>query len=279
MMARCARLAMRATSTSTAAPTEASSIQNNLFTHSQGRTEICGLGTGGNSRSNITIRHNTWVAGGLAYHGFPGFEWDCDSGRGNVIARNIAVDRDGGFAQDGSRRAARFARNIWGRRARVRLDRRGNCVSRNCNPRRRGRIGYRNLRACAGNCNTSSLTPRGARSSARRMAAGPVARREGQPQRHVVVHVLPARIPVANRSAPRRRPIKGYVVIEPAPLGGTPLHPDVGAAGGGTEDVVVDLVLRASRIAGIVAEQTPIWEPTTVLARKVRPADWKIWQL
>ncbi len=118
-------------------------IQNNLFTHSQGRTEICGLGTGGNSRSNITIRHNTWVAGGLAYHGFPGFEWDCDSGRGNVIARNIAVDRDGGFAQDGSRRAARFARNIWGRRARVRLDRRGNCVSRNCNPRRRGRIGYR----------------------------------------------------------------------------------------------------------------------------------------
>jgi|GEM_PF-6061520 len=117
--------------------------ENNLIETAQGRTEICGLGTGGTARSNITIRRNTWVDGGLAFNGFPGFEWDCDSGSGNLIERNIAVDPDGGFAQDGSAAAASFAHNIWGIPGAVTLDADGNCASAGCNPSGEGPIGYR----------------------------------------------------------------------------------------------------------------------------------------
>ncbi len=117
--------------------------ENNLVETSQGRTEVCGLGTGGTSRSNITIRRNTWVEGGLAYSSFPGFEWDCDSGSGNAVERNIAVDPDGGFAQDGSSSAATFAGNLWGKPSLVTLDASGNCTSANCNPAGQEPIGYR----------------------------------------------------------------------------------------------------------------------------------------
>jgi hypothetical protein len=118
-------------------------VENNLFSVNQGRTEICGLGTGGNSRSNLTIRNNTWVGGGLAYTGFPGFEWDCDSGAGNTIERNVGIDSDGGFARDGSMTAASISSNIWGRPATVTLDGAGNCVSANCNPDGQPPIGFR----------------------------------------------------------------------------------------------------------------------------------------
>jgi hypothetical protein len=116
---------------------------NNLIETALGRTEICGLGTGGASRSNITIRRNTWVDGGRAFGGFPGFEWDCDSGNGNTIARNIAVDPDGGFALGGSSSAASFSSNIWGKPSSVTLDADGNCTSANCNPAGQEPIGYR----------------------------------------------------------------------------------------------------------------------------------------
>ena len=118
-------------------------FENNLIEANRGRTEICGLGTGGTSRSNITIRRNTWVDGGQAYSGFPGFEWDCDSGSGNTVERNIAVDPDGGFAKDGPSGSATFADNIWGRPSRVSLDRNGNCTSAKCNPPGQEPIGYR----------------------------------------------------------------------------------------------------------------------------------------
>jgi hypothetical protein len=118
-------------------------IENNLIEENQGRTEICGLGTGGTSRSNITIRRNTWIEGGLTFTGFPGFEWDCDSGTGNTVANNIAVDPDGGFAQDGSASAATFANNIWGTPSKVTFDAEGNCISANCNPPEAEAIGYR----------------------------------------------------------------------------------------------------------------------------------------
>jgi hypothetical protein len=49
-------------------------FENNLIETAQGRTEVCGIGTGGTSRSNITISRNTWVDGGKAFSGFPGFE-------------------------------------------------------------------------------------------------------------------------------------------------------------------------------------------------------------
>jgi hypothetical protein len=118
-------------------------IENNLIEENQGRTEICGLGTGGTSRSNITIRGNTWIEGGLTFTGFPGFEWDCDSGSGNLVADNIAVDPDGGFAQDGSSSAATFTNNIWGTPSKVTFDAQGNCTSANCNPAGADPIGYR----------------------------------------------------------------------------------------------------------------------------------------
>lgn len=117
--------------------------ENNLIQTARGRTEICGLGTGGTSRSNITIRRNTWVEGGQTYSGFPGFEWDCDSGSGNRVERNIAIDPDGGFAQNGSSGAATFAANLWGKTSLVTLDAQGNCTSANCNPVKEEAIGYR----------------------------------------------------------------------------------------------------------------------------------------
>jgi hypothetical protein len=117
--------------------------ENNLIQIARGRTEICGLGTGGTSRSNISIRRNTWVEGGQQYSGFPGFEWDCDSGSGNRVEGNIAVDPDGGFAQDGSAGAATFSRNLWGQPSLVTLDGQGNCTSANCNPAGQEAIGYR----------------------------------------------------------------------------------------------------------------------------------------
>jgi len=117
--------------------------ENNLIQIARGRTEICGLGTGGTSRSNITIRRNTWVEGGQTFANFPGFEWDCDSGSGNTVERNVAIDPDGGFAQNGSAGAATFSSNLWGKPSLVTLDAQGNCTSANCNPAGQEAIGYR----------------------------------------------------------------------------------------------------------------------------------------
>jgi hypothetical protein len=118
--------------------------ENNLIETAQGRTEICGLGTGGEERSNLTIRRNTWVEGGLAFSGFPGFEWDCDAGSGNAVERNIAVDPDGGLEMtSGSAGAATFSANLWGEPSLVALDAAGNCTSANCNPAGEEPIGYR----------------------------------------------------------------------------------------------------------------------------------------
>jgi hypothetical protein len=117
-------------------------IENNFFDTARGRVEICGLGTGGTSRSNITIRRNTFLDGGQAFNSFPGFEWDCDSGSNNTITRNIAIDPDGGFDSNGYSSAI-VAPNIWGRPGAVTLDGAGNCTSANCNPAGEEPIGYR----------------------------------------------------------------------------------------------------------------------------------------
>jgi hypothetical protein len=115
---------------------------NNLIEIAQGRTEICGLGTGGSERSNLTVRRNTWVDGGIAFNGFPGFEWDCDAGANNTITRNIAVDPDGGLADNGYD-AALVEPNLFGTPGTVTLDAAGNCTSANCNPEGEEPIGYR----------------------------------------------------------------------------------------------------------------------------------------
>ena len=96
--------------------------ENNLIETAQGRTEICGLGTGGKERSNITIRRNTWVDGGLAFTSFPSFEWDCDTGTGNTVERNIAVDPDGGLTMSTFPDSATFSANLWGQPSLVTLD-------------------------------------------------------------------------------------------------------------------------------------------------------------
>jgi len=115
---------------------------NNLIETTQGRTEICGLGTGGDARNRITIRNNTWTDGGRAFPNFPSFEWDCDSGKRNRIIRNIAIDPDGGFADNGYD-AAIVSPNIFGKPSSVTLDADGNCTSANCNPAGQEPIGYR----------------------------------------------------------------------------------------------------------------------------------------
>ncbi len=122
--------------------TDTLTYENNLIETVEGRTEICGLGTGGVERSNITIRRNTWVDGGKAFNGFPGFEWDCDGGAGNVITRNIAIDPDGGLADNGYD-AALIAPNLFGTPSLVTLDADRNCISANCNPASEEPIGYR----------------------------------------------------------------------------------------------------------------------------------------
>jgi hypothetical protein len=117
-------------------------IENNLYSDSRGRVEICGLGTGGSVMSNVTIRRNTFSDLGQAYNSFPGFEWDCDSGSNDTITRNIAVDPDGGLAQDGFSSAI-VDPNLWGQESLVTLDANGNCTSTNCNPGGQEPIGYR----------------------------------------------------------------------------------------------------------------------------------------
>jgi hypothetical protein len=117
--------------------------ENNFVQVNRGRVEICGLGTGGTSRSNITIRRNTFADGGQAFASFPGFEWDCDSGSGNRVERNIAVDPDGGFAQNGSASAAIFSTNLFGQPRLVAIDAQGNATSANANPAGQEAIGYR----------------------------------------------------------------------------------------------------------------------------------------
>ncbi len=118
-------------------------IENNLFSDSEGRVEITGLGTGGTTMSNITIRRNTFSNLGLGYTGFPGLRWAATSGSNNVIERNVAVDPDGGFAQNGSASIATFSSNLWGQPSLVTLDSQGNCASANCNPAGQEAIGYR----------------------------------------------------------------------------------------------------------------------------------------
>lgn len=60
-------------------------LREHLIEHSRGRVEVCGLGTGGTSRSNITVRRNTVSDNGQTFGGFPGLEWDCGSGTGNLV--------------------------------------------------------------------------------------------------------------------------------------------------------------------------------------------------
>jgi hypothetical protein len=117
-------------------------VENNLIEIARGRTEACGLGTGGTNRDDLVIRNNTWIDGGQAYSNFPSFEWDCDSGSNDVITRNIAVDPDGGFANNGFS-AAIVAPNLFGTPGLVTFDSDKNCTSANCNPSGQPPIGYR----------------------------------------------------------------------------------------------------------------------------------------
>lgn len=116
-------------------------VENNLIEDSRGRAEVCGLGDGSTARSNITVRNNTFR--NLGQIGLAGFEWDCDSGSGNTITRNIAVDARGGFDQGGNSASFTQSHNIWGQPNAVTFDSEGNCTSAECNPADEPEIGYR----------------------------------------------------------------------------------------------------------------------------------------
>jgi hypothetical protein len=114
--------------------------QNNLVETSRGRVEVCGLGTGGTSTSNTTIRNNTFYDLARAFD-IQGFEWDCDSGTGNRIENNLFADNGGGFADSG--RARTLSHNIIGSLSRFTFDEDRNCTSTACNPPGKAAIGYR----------------------------------------------------------------------------------------------------------------------------------------
>jgi hypothetical protein len=103
--------------------------ENNLVETSRGRVEVCGLGTGGTSSDNVTIRNNTFYDLARAF-GIQGFEWDCLSGSGNLIENNVFADDGGGFADSGLARTA--SDNIAGSLSGFTFDADRNCTSANC---------------------------------------------------------------------------------------------------------------------------------------------------
>ena len=103
--------------------------ENNLVETSRGRVEVCGLGTGGYSTGNTVIRGNTFRDLARAF-GIQGFEWDCTSGSGNLIADNVFADNGGGFRDSGQGRTV--SNNIAGSLASFTFDAVRNCTSANC---------------------------------------------------------------------------------------------------------------------------------------------------
>jgi len=103
--------------------------ENNLVETSRGRVEFCGLGTGGYSTSNTTVRNNTFRDLARVF-GIQGFEWDCTSGTGNLIANNVFADNGGGFDDSGQGRTV--SNNIAGSLGSFTFDAYGNCTSANC---------------------------------------------------------------------------------------------------------------------------------------------------
>jgi hypothetical protein len=104
-------------------------FENNLVENSRGRVEVCGLGTGGSSNDNATIRNNTFYDLARAFD-IQGFEWDCVSGTRNVIENNVFADRGGGFADSGLARTV--ANNVIGSLTSFTFDADRNCTSANC---------------------------------------------------------------------------------------------------------------------------------------------------
>lgn len=122
--------------------TGAMRVENNLFADSRGRVEFGGLGTGGTSRSNLTVRRNTFRNLGTAFTGFAGLEWDIHGGANNLLERNVATDPDGGVAiPDATSGHTTVRNNVWGKN--VPLDGSGQCTSAACNPAGQEPIGFR----------------------------------------------------------------------------------------------------------------------------------------
>jgi hypothetical protein len=120
---------------------------NNLFKHGVGQMETCGLGTGGTSRSNITISHNTYYDLAIGGPGINAFRWDCDTGTGNTIQYNLdahdPAKSSSGFAADGTSLVATWLSNISGDFTVATFDSDMNCTSGSCNPGGGVTIGYR----------------------------------------------------------------------------------------------------------------------------------------
>jgi hypothetical protein len=106
--------------------------ENNLVETSRGRVEFCGLGTGGYSNSNATIRRNTFRDLARAF-GIQGFDWDCTSGSGNLLDSNVFADNGGGIHDSGQART--FTNNAVGTLGEFTFDANGDCTSLNCTGR------------------------------------------------------------------------------------------------------------------------------------------------
>ncbi len=123
--------------------TSALLYENNLVQTGRGRVEFGGLGTGGTTRSNLTVRRNTFYDLGQAYTGFPGMEWDLNGGANDLVERNAAWDPDGGGAFT-SAMAGTSRDNVFSSdRSQVSLDAAGNCTTAQCNPAGQEPIGFR----------------------------------------------------------------------------------------------------------------------------------------
>ena len=114
--------------------------ENNLEQHALGIHYVGDLGTGGCRRSNTIYRRNTFHDMATQFGGrTPDLAWGLCAGSGNVLERNVVVNRLGnrnGFSASGT--TARD--NLVGNYA---LDANGNCTAAACNPLGEEPIGYR----------------------------------------------------------------------------------------------------------------------------------------
>jgi hypothetical protein len=114
-------------------------MDNNMFKHCVGQMEVCGLGSGGDNRTGVTVTNNTFydlVIGGAG--SLSAFRWDCVGGTGNTIQYNATSNTNGGASgllTSGSSGAATWANNVAGTASgAITLDSDNNCTSSNCNP-------------------------------------------------------------------------------------------------------------------------------------------------
>jgi Bacterial TSP3 repeat len=111
-------------------------FENNLIVDERNFMQIGGLGTGGNTISNLTMRRNTIIHNGTAFGSSADPEYDIDGGSGNLVERNVF----GSLLNQTPGAHTTFRDNVKGDQP---LDAAGNCTTAVCNPAGQEPIGYR----------------------------------------------------------------------------------------------------------------------------------------